>query len=73
MVKIVRLVILLVSGPKNQDGVLLTVAQLILDVALGVAIGDLLIFHLWLRSKGLTTYDHILAKRETKLKKASQA
>ena len=56
LLKNIRLVLFLAARARNQDGYYLTVAQMIIDLILAIAIGDLLVFHLWLKAKGLTTY-----------------
>jgi hypothetical protein len=66
----VRLVFLL-GADFNENGVIWTVIQLILDSLVLVGVADLLVFHIWLSCKSISTYDYILARRaRLKMKKS---
>ena len=70
VVKLVRLVFLL-GADFNENGVIWTVIQLILDSLVLVGVADLLVFHIWLSCKSISTYDYILARRaRLKMKKS---
>lgn len=51
------------SQPTKVD-MALGISQMVLDFIAGVALADLLVYHCYLRYKGMTTYEYILLKRK---------
>ena len=51
----------------------LLVVQFVISLALFLVIGQLIVLHIWLRAHGLTTYDYIVKRRQSKKSQVSPA
>lgn len=74
MLKIILNLMFFFNRDKQSNSIILVLTSLltllIIDAVLCFFLGDLIVFHIYLKIKGMSTYEHILLKR--KLKAAGQ-
>jgi hypothetical protein len=72
LLKLLTVVSILLPRRESPASVVLSVLQMVMDVPASVALGDLLVFHAFLKYKGRSTYEHILLLRQQKQEKEAK-